>query len=192
MKGPSFRIHRTCLHHWVFELPLSHLSPCSAIHFIFLTLWVDALSSPQLCVCRLSVLSLHYVICALTRMLEVVIFKFSNPHSPVLCIWPSLILLYANVIFVFPSCPIYPWNEKPWSWSGTHSSAKVWGSCCAFSNIWVVQGWEKVSLVLWASLSYVEILFYNKISFIQIHPLDKASLCQTSITASSWFQCPLY
>lgn len=184
MKGPSFRIHRTCLHHWVFELPLSHLSPCSAIHFIFLTLWVDALSSPQLCLRRLSVFSLHYVMCY--RVLEVVIFKFSNSHSPVLWIWPSLILLYANVfIFAFPSCPIYPWDEKPWSWSGTHSSAKVWSSCCAFSNIWVVQGWKKVSLVF--CMSYVKI----QLSCIQIYPLDKASSCQSSITASSWFQCSL-
>lgn len=48
----------------------------------------------------------------------------------------------------FSSCPIYPWDEKQWSWFGAHSSAKVWGSCCASSNIWVVQGWEKVSPAL--------------------------------------------
>ena len=86
MKGASFCIHRTCLCHWVFELPLSHLSPCSAIHFIFRTLGIDGLSPPQLRLCRLWVLSLHYVMCALTRMSEVVIFKFNNPPSSALCV----------------------------------------------------------------------------------------------------------
>lgn len=90
MKGASFCIHRTCLCHWVFELPLSHLSPCSAIHFIFLSLGMDALSPPQLRLCRLWVLSLHYVMCAMTRMSEVVIYKFNNPPSPVLRVLLSL------------------------------------------------------------------------------------------------------
>lgn len=33
----SFCIHRTCLCHGGFELPLGHLSQCAAIHFIFIT-----------------------------------------------------------------------------------------------------------------------------------------------------------
>ena len=90
MKGASFCIHRTCLCHWVFELPLSHLSPCSAIHFIFLSLGMDALSPPQRRLCRLWVLSLHYVMCAMTRMSEVVIYKFNNPPSTVLHVLSSL------------------------------------------------------------------------------------------------------
>lgn len=168
MKGASFCIHRTCLCYWVFELPLSHLSPCSAIHFIFLTLRMDALSPPQVRLCRLWVLSLHFVMCALTSMSEVVIFKFNNPPSPVLPTYSFILslswwqhrcffwLISAKVtyLFVFYSCSIYPWDEKPRSWSGTHSSAKVRSSCRAFSNIRVVQGREKVSPIWLYELSW--------------------------------------
>lgn len=99
MKGASFCIHRTCLCHWVFELPLSHLSQCSVIHFIFLTLGMDALSPPRLRLYRPWVLSLHCVICALTRMSEVVIFKFNSPST-------NSILCHIMTIFFFrlPSC----------------------------------------------------------------------------------------
>lgn len=171
MKGASFCIHRTCLCHWVFELPLSHLSPCSAIHFIFVTLGMDGLSPPQRRLCRLWALSLLCNVCP-DQDVRGCLFKFNNPSSSVLCvlwwlkcfpldcpyardknwwffwlahmIWPHY---YISFSCFFSSSPIYPWDEKPWSRPGTHSSAKVWGSCCPFSDIRVVQGWEKVSLV---------------------------------------------
>lgn len=77
MKGASFCIHGTCLCHWVFELPLSHLSKCTAIHFIFITLgcWMP-LFPPQLRLYRprvkLKILRVNYV---LTRMSDVAISK---------------------------------------------------------------------------------------------------------------------
>lgn len=77
MKEASFCIHRTCLCHWVFELPLSHLSQCTAIHFIFITLacWM-LLFPPQLRLYRsrvkLKILRVNYV---LTRMSDVAISK---------------------------------------------------------------------------------------------------------------------
>lgn len=71
MKGASFCIHRTCLCHWVFELPLSHLSQCTAIHFIFITLacWMP-LFPPQLRLYRprvkLKMLRVNYVLSSMS------------------------------------------------------------------------------------------------------------------------------
>lgn len=77
MKGVWFCIHWTCLCHWVFELPLSHLSPCSAIYLSFLTQGMGALSPLQICLCRFWMLSLHRAMSALTRVSAVL--KCSHP-----------------------------------------------------------------------------------------------------------------
>lgn len=94
MKGASFCIHRTCLCHWVFELPLSHLSQCTAIHSIFITLgcWMP-LFPPQLRLYRprvkLKILRVNYV---LTRMSDVAISKDQQLLS-------HLFLSLENVLF---------------------------------------------------------------------------------------------
>lgn len=153
MKGVWFCIHWTCLCHWVFELPLSHLSPCSAIYLSFLTQGMAALSPLQICLCRFWMLSLHRAMSALTRVSAVV--KCSHPFAIKIRAFIAVLMqtAHGNVakmsyfyFFVFFRCPIYPRHKEPRSRSGTHSPAKMWGSCNAFSNIWVVQGWKKVSL----------------------------------------------
>lgn len=85
MKGASFCIHWTRACHWVCELLLSHLFPCSAIHF---SLWHQGWM-PSSLPSTAPVDCLRYIMCAMS---EVVIFKFNIPTSPCdLCLSITLV-----------------------------------------------------------------------------------------------------
>lgn len=121
---------------------------------------MDALSPPQLHLCRPCLLTSQY-----DQDVRGIQFRFqplyhqfsfscyqsgfSLPFFLCVLFVTQMFALTANIIypFLFSSFSIYPWDEKPWSWLGPYSSAKVWSSCRALSDIWVVQGREKVSLI---------------------------------------------
>lgn len=142
MKGASFCIQRTCLHQSVFELPLSYLSPCCAIHFILLTplsLLRNAASVDPLCtVC----IGHNSRVCEALYCFDVLvlIIEFS--------LWHAFFLFpYIFCISAFSSCSNYPWDEESRCRFGTHSSASVRGCSRTASIIRVVQRGEKVSPV---------------------------------------------
>lgn len=157
MKGPWFCIHRTCLCHWDFELPLSHLYPCGPIfpfsHHRGLT---PPLQTPS------TVLRVRFR--AAARTSEVVVFELNGSLSALpllvlsLTIFFNLLLLITKMppsiwclrsnnmpyLLIFSSCPNHPRDKKPWNRPGTHRSAEMRGSRRPRSDIRVVQGREKV------------------------------------------------
>lgn len=128
MKGISFGIQRTCLYQSVFELPLSHLSPCCAIHFLLhFSLHKEAilLSSFQ----HLLTLSLPFILHIMSRDQNVRGHVLGTPRFLMIFLHKqqkrNVFLILRCPVMCFSSSTEYSRNEESRRWFRTHRTAAV-------------------------------------------------------------------